>query len=273
MALTNKDKNKPSDTEVAEALAEEIPNEEIEIQTDIPEDEILPEPENEEPKDEVDVESISKEQPKVEPTNQPIETPEQKEQRYKAQQAEAQVQFERNKALIDKFEKAGQIATPTIDELKAYVRQDGVDWDELTTFEQSMAKKTYISEKKSDSFAEAVTEVKQIDSWSKSVDEFIDSTEDKPEYVELSSHEADFRKFALKDSHRGTPVDILLGAFLHQLPPLEKKKGSMFESGGGGEKTEVKTHIDDADTAKQLRENNPREYKRLLKAGKIKLDV
>jgi len=202
------------------------------------------------------------------------ETQEQKDQRYREQQTEAQLQAAKNKAIIDKVDEAKNIPEPTPKELKAYVAGLGVDWDELTLFEQSMAKANYKSEKSLALITQATETTKKIDEWAKGVDTFIDTTIDKPEFVGLSGHEAEFRKFCMQESHRGADIQgLLLPAFLHNLPAPTKNKGSLFEKGGGGEKETKPGKITDADQARSLRETNPREYKRQLKAGKIEIEV
>jgi hypothetical protein len=64
---------------------------------------------------------------------------------------------------------------------------------------------------------------------------------------------------------------------LFNLPTTPKKRGGLFETGGGGTAPEVKPgEITDADQVAALRtgtEAQQREYKRLVKAGKIKLEV
>lgn len=270
---SNKDKDKDP---AIDAVLDETPPDINEPQdkpedTDIPDDEILKDPDNEEPVAAEDETPEDDTETPAPPT--PTETPEQKEQRYKAQQAEAQIQVERNKALTQKVEEAAKIGVPTVDELKAFVKEDGISWDELTNFEQATARRTYIAEKRFQLVNESVQEAKKVDEWAGKVDEFIDLTDGKPEFIELSSYEADFRKFAMKEAHRGTPVDILLSAFLHNLPTKPKNRGSIFNQGGGGEAETRKTGLTDADTVAKLRTSDPKEYKRQVKAGKIKLDV
>lgn len=204
----------------------------------------------------------------------PTETQEEKDQRYKSQQTEAQIQAARTRAITQKVDEAANLPEPTEQELRDYVATKGGDWDLLSPFEQSLAKDTLINTKKFNLVNESVQTVKKIDEWAAKVDEFIDSTDAKPEFVKLSGHEAEFRRFAMKESHRGAPIDsLLLPAFLNQLPAPVKKRNALFETGGGGEKAENPTVITDADTAATLRQTNPREYKRQLKAGKIKVEV
>jgi len=262
MVKTNKDKSPTVD----ESVLEETPPNINEPQTPPEETEIPP---TETPKT-----STPPETPETPPVVTQEETQEQKDQRYKAQQTEAQIQAAKNRSLISKVDEANTIGEPTVDELRAFVAQDGVNWDELTVFEQSMAKKTYLSEKKFGLINEAVQSTKKIDEWATKIDEFIDATDGKPEYITLSGHEADFRKFCMKESHRGVDIEVLLPAFLHNLPKIQKKRGSLFETGGGGEKPEGTPGVlTDADEIAQLRATDQREYKRLLKAGKIKLEI
>jgi hypothetical protein len=212
-------------------------------------------------------------EPVVEPIKPEAETQEEKDRKYKAQQAEAQIQAEKSKSIAAKAEQAANIADPTEAELRSFVAQDGANWDELTTFEQSMTKRTYISEKRSQLVLEAVQEGKKVDEWAGKVDTFIETTDGKPEFIELSGNEADFRKFAMKEAHRGTPIDVLLPAFLHQLPPKKQNRGDLFLKGGGGEKQVQKDGLMDAEQVAKLRTSNPKEYKRLIKAGKVRVEV
>lgn len=226
-----------------------------------------------EPKDE-EVEEEEPEQKEVPPVKEEeTETEEDKEKKYRSQQTEAQIQAERNRVINNKVEEAKNLPEPTEDELRAFVKEDGAEWDELTNFEQSQARRSFKAERKLSLVTEAVQEGKKVDEWAEKVDEFIDSTDGKPEFVQLSGNEAEFKKFAMKESHRGAPIDILLSAFLHNLPAKPKTRGALFNTGGGGERQEAKTGIVDAEKAKSLRESDPREYKRQVKAGKIKLDV
>jgi hypothetical protein len=139
-----------------------------------------------------------------------------------------------------------------------------------------MAKKSYLAEKRFGLVNEAIQSTKKIDEWATKVDTFIDSTDAKPEFIKLSSHEAEFRAFCMKEAHRSTPIDILLSAFLQNLPAQPKNRGSLFETAKGGEKTIINTKITDTEQARMLRtgtEAQQKEYKRLVKTGKIALEA
>lgn len=267
MPRNNKDKTPPDET-----ILEETPPNINEPQKD----EEVVETEEEKKEDVVgEGETVSEDEVEESETlpEEKAETQDQRDQRYKEQQTEAQIQAAKNRALIDKVDEATKVGEPTLEELKSFVATDGVQWDELTTFEQAMAKKSYLAEKRFNLVNEAVQSTKKIDEWATKVDEFIDSTDSKPEFIKLSGHESDFRKFAMKEAHRSTPIDILYKAFIGDLPAPTKKRGSLFESKGGGEKSETVGVITDVDEAANLRATRPREYKRRLKAGTIKVEV
>jgi hypothetical protein len=166
-----------------------------------------------------------------------------------------------------------EVTPPTDEELKSYVLQDGVDIDELTSFEKATARRNYMIEKRQEIITNNFKVQNKASEWSKKVNTFIDSTNNDPKYVGLDGHEAEFRAFALQ--HPDSDIEtLLLPAFLHNLPAVAPKRGSLFEKGGGGQAPEKpKEGIDDADLVKKLRESDPREYARQLKAHKIKIEV
>ena len=166
-----------------------------------------------------------------------------------------------------------EVVAPTDDELKAYVAQDGVDIDELTNFEKATAKRNFIIEKRQEAINKGFEAQRKQSDWSKKISTFVDSTNNNPKYSGLDGHEAEFRQFALQ--HPDTDIEsLLLPAFLHNLPATPVRRGSLFEKGGGGEAPiKPKEGIDDADLVKKLRESDPQEYRRQLKAHKIKLEV
>lgn len=271
---TNKDK----ELKVDESILDETPpniNEPQDKEDEEPIEEEVIEEDEEKEEEKIDEEPKEKLQEKENKSiEEEKETDDQKEKRIKAQQTEAQILVARNKSLTDKVDEASKIADPTEEELKSFVAQDGADWDDLSAFEKSMAKKTYLSEKRFSLVNEAVQVTRKIDEWAGKVDEFLDSIEGKPEFVKLSGHESDFRKFAMKESHRGVEIQTLLvPAFVQNILAPVKKRGSLFETGGGGDKPDNPAIISDTDTIRSLRETNPREYRRQVKAGKIKVEA
>jgi len=201
----------------------------------------------------------------------PVETEEQKQQRYKAQQTEAFILSERNKALANTVDEAAKLQDPNEAELRQFVGSTGSDYDELTNFERVMAKKAYLNEKRFAMVNESVQSAKKIDEWAGNVDKFIDESDSKPEAL-LSSHEADFRKYCMQPNHRGVDLDILMGAFLHNLPSKPAKRTTLFPT-GGGEREENKGDTIGEDEAAALRVKDPREYARKIKAGKVRIEI
>ena len=207
-------------------------------------------------------------------TTEPIEeTTEDKDKIYRNQQSESQIQKARTDTLVTKIEESNNIPEPTEADLRTFVAQDGGDWDSLTPFEQATQKRLWKSDKRDSLLAEAVKNTKDIDAFAQVVDTFISGTIDKPEYIKLSGHETEFRNYAMKESHRGTPVETLLQAFLFNLPAPAKKRGKLFETAGGGEKVDNSGKITSADDASTLRKTNPKEYARRIKNKTIALNV
>lgn len=190
------------------------------------------------------------------------------------QRREAQILAAQNKKLTDTINKAATLGEPTLDELITAARIEGADWDTLSDFEKAMFKKTYVSEKKMEIIHSATNDINKINEWAEKVDTFIGEQETKQEYKELSGHEAEFRKFAMTESHRGLDITLLADAFLNKVPEVQKKKGSLFPIGGGSPPSKPKTDaITDPEQAASLRTSNPREYARKVRAGKIKIEV
>ncbi len=264
---TNKNKEEPLDESILEETPPNI-NEPQKEEDPIEEEKKETIPDKEESIEEPEV----LEEKKSENKEPEIETS--AEKRHKAQQTEAQILAARNREFINKVDQASKLPEPTIDELKAYISNDGAEWDDLTSYEQTMAKKNYRLEKQFSIVNEAVQITKKIDEWAIKVDEFIDSTENKAEFVKLQGHEAEFRAFAMKESHRGAAIDtLLLPAFLQNLPTVTKKRGSIFETGGGGEAPEKPGKISTEEAARIRETKGEKAYKRLVQSGQIDDDI
>lgn len=210
--------------------------------------------------------------PKKEEKKVVTETEEEKDKKYKNQQTEAQILAEKQKEINSKVDEAQALPEPSEEELKEYVMTNGGSWDELTTYERSLTKKSFLNEKKLSLITEAVQSGKDINERATKVDSFLETIDGQVKYAKLKDHEEEFRKFAMQKTHRGVDPEILLGYFLNNLP-ARPNRNSLFTRGGGGDKVVKKTGIEDADTAAALRTGDPREYKRQVKAGQIKIEV
>lgn len=196
------------------------------------------------------------------------------EERLAEQRREATIINEKNKQLSDAFSRANEVTEPTEEDLQKAARSDGFDWDELTNFEKSQFKKNFINEKKLSILNEVGSKVANIDEWAKSVDKFLDDNEVNQTNKLLIGKEGAFRSFAMKESHRGAAMDLLVSAFLHDLPPAAKKtNGSLMLTRTGGERVEKKNNLQDAEYVQSLRKSDPKEYKRLVSQGKISIEI
>lgn len=274
---TNRDK----EAELDESILDETPPNINEPQKEAvePESEDTEEPKDQTPPEEVKDDSeleekSSDEEDKEQTPPEDAESDVDREQRYKNQQSEAQIQAARNRALLDKIDQANQIPEPKDEEMIVFVNGRGGDWELLTPFEQETQRDIWKGKKRDSLLNEAVKTTKDIDAWAGQLDEFIDKSDGDPKYVGLSGHEAEFRDFAMKQSHRGVDIDsLLLPAFLQNLPK-PKKRADLFLKGGGGDKDDSKPgKLTDTDQVSALRTTDPRAYKRAIKEGKVDLDI
>lgn len=196
------------------------------------------------------------------------------EKRLAEQRREATILNARNNKLTESLSKMNEVNEPTDVELAKLVQAEGGEWEELSAFDKARFKKEVINDRKLAVVNEAVNGVKDIDAWASSVDEYLTNNEIKQTNKSLIGKEGSFRDFAMKASHRGVSMDVLVPAFLHD-QPAEKPihRGSLMLTNTGGERIEKKDNGKDADFAANLRKSNPREYQRALKAGKINIEI
>lgn len=269
-------------------LLQEIENDNSPIAEDSP-DYVKPE---EEDMEEVEISNPPEETPQEEET--PDETPEDikkspekpipppviplpnAEERLAEQRREAEILSHQNKKIVDTIDQAAQIAEPTLDELKQALEKEasGSNWDDLTPLEKSLFKKNFINDRKFAMVHKVTTDIHNIDQWAKKVDLFIDTEQTEQKNKQLLGHEAEFRKFAMIESHRNADMDLLINAFINKLPPAANRKGSLFPVGGGDAPAKPKSDIiTDAEEAKKMKLQSPKEYAQKVKAGKIKIEV
>lgn len=257
--------------------------EDVEIE-DTSEEESNPTPDADEEDKSIDDEEISDEDEIDEETGEikkktpPEKTPERNlpdvEERLAEQRREATILHEKNKQLSDAFVKANEIKDPTEEELREQARRDGFNFDDLTDFERVQFKKNLVNERKLQILNEVGSKVTNIDQWAQDVDKFLDDNETNQTNKALFGKEGAFRAFCMKQSHRGVNMSLLVSAFLHDAPKdTPKHKGSLMLTRTGGERVEKKNNLKDAEYVQNLRKSNPREYQRLLKTGKINIEI
>jgi len=200
------------------------------------------------------------------------------EKKYSDSSREATALHFKNKKLEDTVEEASNLPEPSIEELKEYARGRKVDYDELDDFSQSILKDMLTNSKRFKMIHETTRASKKIDDWAKSVDEFSNSAETIAKYPSLSDSDLDFRKYCMKEQRRGVDMEDLVASFLFKRQkddpaPKPKKKKSMLLDGGGGGDGVPKSKKITAEEARVIREKNPRRYKKLIKEGKLNIDL
>lgn len=209
-------------------------------------------------------------QTEVEDKPEPIDYKE----KFRESSREALALHFKNEKLINTIDEASQLTEPTEKELQDYAKELGAEYDDLDTFSQNIIKKNLLNERRFETINKVNKEYKNVQEWVNKVDDFMGATETIAQYPEIVDNADEFRKFSLKQSRRGADLQDLATAFLYGLGKnsTQKKKGSMLMSGNRGNPTPQEKRIDERQVA-SLRQKNPKEYRRLIKMGKIKLDI
>ena len=122
-------------------------------------------------------------------------------------------------------------------------------------------------------------ESKRMDEWVGKVDKFVDSEEVQTRYPSLSDYGDEFRAYCLsKPQRRFLDLDELVAAFLFHAEKAtpKKNKGSLLLSGGNSNAAPEKPKGISEEDLMALRksgEKGQKEYRRLIKEGKVKLNV
>jgi hypothetical protein len=241
---------------VAETAPEEIVNEEVPSSV-----ESIAEEPKEEPKE---VKEVEQPKPSVD-----------YKEKYSESSKEALTQYFKNKKLTSVIEESNSLPEPTDEEMVIFARSKGTNYDELDDFSKGMLKEVLWSKKKTDKVNEIVKESRNMDDWADKVVSFTESVEVAAKYPLVEEHAEDFRRFCMRNQRIGMDLEDLATSFLYGLASMPVKKptkGSVLLSGGGGVAEEKPAGLTDED-AKHIRETNPKEYRRLIKQGKIRLEI
>lgn len=190
---------------------------------------------------------------------------------------ENQLERERRKKAEEDLEAMRKPKEVTDDTMK----EQYPDWDAYDDGVKAALKKQVIQDQEIQELKKQTTEYHNERKWSGKVQSFLDE-DSETEKFGLSGKEAEFRKFVNRPERKGMDLDILAGAFLHEVEkegrskPKPQKKGDMLNSGSGNGAT--KKHTSDkkeysAEDAKRLRENNPKLYERLVRTGKLDIKI
>lgn len=188
--------------------------------------------------------------------------------RYRDSTREAQLLASKNKKLTEAIENAGDIQDPTKRQLTA----EYPEWEEMSDFEQKIAKDNLLNRMKFDAITEVTKDFKDMDKWVTKVDEFVKDPITIANYPELDGKEDSFKLFSAKASRRGIDFEDLVSAFMYEEDSKPKKsKGAMFETGTGGDNKKMKPKSDkiSLEDSINLRNTDYKKYLKYVKAGKI----
>jgi hypothetical protein len=243
-----------------------------------PVEEIIPEePVVEEVKEVVkeDKEILEPVEEKTEVVEEPQPSPDYKE-KYRQSSKESLTQYFKNEKLKETIEEADTLPEPTEEELVVFTRSTGSNYDELDDFTKAMVKKALLSDKRWEKVSSIVKESKDLDAWADKVEEFTNSVETVAKYPIIEENADDFRKFCMKAQRRGMDIEDLATSFLYGLsstPTKKPSKGSVLLTGGStGRGEEKPAGLTDEDV-KKIRLNDPKELRRLIKAGKVNIEI
>lgn len=254
---------KPTKAELEEGIKQslaELDTPETQETAETPE----PPKETPEPK-ETEIKETQEEEPKVEEEEVDYR------KKFTESSREAQVLYSKNKKMAEAIERAGEVAEPTDDELKA----EYAEWEDMSDFERRIAKENLINKRRFDAISEATKDFKDMDAWNGKVDDFLADPETLVKYPELDGLVEEFKIFTAKPTRRGVDFDDLISAFLFEREKIPGKKGRMFETGSSGGTDKPQPKSDKISTAEsmRLRQTDYKKYLEFLRAGKIENDV
>lgn len=185
---------------------------------------------------------------------------------------EAQVLHARTKKYDEAVLEAEGIQPPTDEEMISEYGQD--EWDKMSEGQKKLARNSWVSDKRFEIMSKVSKEGKDIEKWNESVDKFIDNPKTLIDWPQLERKQEEFKAFASKPTRRGLDMEDLVLAFLGEQAKnaKPKSKGKQMETGSAGKKDRPQPKDDKISAAqgRALRNTNYKEWKRMLKAGKIR---
>jgi hypothetical protein len=256
-------------------------NEEIDLED---EDSLDDEEDLDKDKDEdIDQDDDSKDQDKDEdkkkidedqkPKVKPEETAEYWKEKFANSTREAQIEFERRKQAEKERDELAKPKEITDDLMK----EKYPDWDNYDDAVKATLKNQIKLEQEVTTLKQSQNEYLNERKWDNQIKSFLDENEETEVYS-IKDKDA-FKKFCNKADRKGMNLDVLAKAYLFEAKDEDNpapKKGSMLENGSG--QGASKKHTTDkkeytADDAKRLRQNNPKEYERLVKSGALDIKI
>ena len=189
------------------------------------------------------------------------------EARYKGSTRENEIIRAKHDEVSNAISNAATLQPPTDEEMKAIY---GDAWELMDDIQKNMARSNELNERRFKLINEANEKTRQVDAWVKKVSDYVTDPEIVKQYPKIVGHEDEFKLYATKPTHIGAPLDLMIKAFVSDIKENKPARRSIFVEPGGGRGGSVK--VDDKVTLEQagaLRTSNPKEYEKLVRAGKI----
>lgn len=262
--MENKPQNNPEETEleIEDTAISSESDENEEIPTDTPQEDV----ETEEIEEEDEAEDPKK------PVKPSLPDP---ETRARESGQEAMILHSKNRKIMETIEEAVTLPEPTLEELTAYAKEMGEDYEDLDNFAKNVLKESLMNKRSLSKISGLVEEEKQVSKWVKKVEDFLEEETTQQSYEALAGREEDFLKYASKKSHIGSDLDLLVAGFLWK-NPVKKHKGSILLPSGrapSGLPVNKKPTEPTEDDARVIRMSDPKKYKRMIKNRKFKTTI
>lgn len=274
MAINNRKRNIDPEELLKEAEAEVAKAEELPVTQEEPIEEKIEEEVEEQPIEEVVEEAVEEEVVVEEKPKQEKPQVDYKE-KFSQSSKEAMALHFKNQKLEEILDSAVEVPEPTEAELIDYARAKGSLWEDLDEFSKGILKDTFKNNRALEKIRLAREESRKVEDWARKVEGFVNSEETISKFPSLEDLGEDFKRFAMRESRRGMDLEDLVASFLYNAPqvPVKKNKGSLLLSRGNGRTvTEVPTGLT-AEQVEIVRRKDPKEYRRLIKAGKINFEI
>lgn len=187
---------------------------------------------------------------------------------YKGSTQEAMILKNKNEKFSSAVEEAKKIEVTDEDLKAAYPTVS--DWEKVDPLQRQLMKESLTNKRRFDKVGEVYEETQRVTEWAGKTKTWLESEDNLNAFPQLRGREDDFATFCLKPSRVGADFEELVRSFSYDLKST-KHKGSLFHSGGGGDKAPEKKQLS-SENVKWLRENRPKKYRELLMAGKLKFE-
>lgn len=187
---------------------------------------------------------------------------------------EAMILHSKNKKIMETIDEAEALPAPTNEELTAYAKEMGENYEDLDTFAQNILKESLMNKRRFAKISSLAEEERQVAKWVSKIEEFVEREDVAQQYPLLASQSEDFIKYASKRSHIGADLDLLVAGFLWK-NPVQKHQGSVLlpSSKKSGNTSQAKPTEPSEDDARVVRTQDPKKYKQMIKSRKFKITV